>query len=47
MGSLRPRHVLLRAQAGPSGPRVEQVEERMLVHAVIADVEGRANVLLR
>jgi hypothetical protein len=27
MGSLRPRHVLPRAQVGPSGPRVERVEE--------------------
>jgi predicted oxidoreductase len=42
MGSLRPRHVLPRAQAGPSRLRVKQA----LIRVVAADVEGRANVLL-
>jgi hypothetical protein len=47
MGSLCPRHVLPRAQVGPSGPRVEQAEEQALVRAAVIDVEGRVNVLLR
>jgi hypothetical protein len=47
MGSLRPRHALPRAQAGPSGPRVEQAEEQAFVHVAAADVAGRANILLR
>jgi hypothetical protein len=46
MGSLHTRHVLPRAQAGPSGLRVEWAEEQALVHVAAADVEGRTNVLL-
>jgi hypothetical protein len=47
MGSLRPCHVLPRAQAASSGPMVERTEEQALVHVVAADIEERANVLLR
>jgi hypothetical protein len=47
IGSLRPHHVLPRAQASSSGPMVERTEEQALVRATTADVEGRANVLLR
>jgi hypothetical protein len=46
MGSIRPRFALPGALAGPSAPRVDQAEERALVSAVAADVEGRANILL-
>jgi hypothetical protein len=45
-GSIRPRFALLGALADPSAPRVDQAEERVLVHTTAADVEGRANVLL-
>jgi hypothetical protein len=46
MGSLHPHHVFPRALVGLSELGVEQVEERALVHVVVADVEGRVNVLL-
>jgi hypothetical protein len=46
MGSLHPRHVLPRAQAGLSGPMVDRTEEQALVRAAKSDVEGRANVVL-
>jgi hypothetical protein len=40
------RHVLPRAWAGPSGPRVEWAEEQALVRVATVDAEGRVNVLL-
>jgi hypothetical protein len=46
MGSLRPRHVLPRAQADSSGLMVERLEEQALVRTAATDIEGRANVLL-
>jgi hypothetical protein len=46
MGSIRPCFAFPGALAGPSALRVDQAEERALVHAAVVDVEGRANVLL-
>jgi hypothetical protein len=46
MGSIQPHFALPGALAGPSAPRVDQAEERALVHTAAADVKGRANVLL-
>jgi hypothetical protein len=46
MGSIRPHFALPRALVGPSIPRVDQAEERALVHAAAADVEGWATALL-
>jgi hypothetical protein len=46
MGSICPRFAFTGALASPSAPRVDQAEERAIVRAAAADVEGRANVLL-
>jgi hypothetical protein len=47
MGTLFHRQALPGAQVGSSGPMVERMEEQELIHAATADVEGRANVLIR
>jgi hypothetical protein len=46
-GSICPHFALPRALPGPPALRVDQAEERALICVAVADVEGRANILLQ